>query len=116
LSVIDSSSPGVFFVDARYALATFQFRKHIIWTKTVPREHDQTVKPEIGRLANDVKFITVLRRKQGLGRLFADLLQDGIVTFCEQRGHIRIGRIGPFSGFDGLYEATKNVGIYHGFE
>ena len=116
MSLIDSSLAGFFFIDSRYTLATLQFRQHIVRAETVPDEHDQTVKPEIGRLANDVKFITVLRRQQGLGGLFANLLQNGIVAFCEQAGHVGIGGIGPFSGFDGLSKATKNVGIYHGFE
>jgi hypothetical protein len=88
LSIIDSSSPHFFFIDTRYALAPFQFGKHVVGTETVPRQHDQTVKPEIGSFANDMKFITVLRRKQGLGRLLTDLLQDGIVAFREQASHV----------------------------
>ena len=63
-----------------------------------------------------MKFITVLRRQQGLGRLLADLLQNGIVTFRKQAGHIRTGRIGTLVGFDGLDQSAKNIGICHGFE
>src|SRR6185503_13285318 len=103
------------FVHARDAFAAFQLREHVVRSKTMPRQHDQTVEPQVRSFANDLKSITVLCGQQGLRGLLADLLQNRVVAFGEQACHIRTGRTGCLARFYGLTEPAKNVRIFHCF-
>src|SRR5260370_11867815 len=63
-----------------------------------------------------MEFTTVLRGEQRLGRLLADLLEHGIVTFCKQARDVGVARIGVLAAVDDLRQPAQDVGLYHGFD
>ena len=91
------------------AFAPRQFRQHVGRTQSVPREQHEAMEPQVGDFGGDADFITVLRRHDRFGRLLADLLQDGVVAFREQRGDVGRRRIGALARFDRRGDAREHV-------
>jgi hypothetical protein len=57
-------------------------------------EQNEAMKPQVGHLGSDPRAIAILRRHHRFGGLLADLLQDRVVAFREQRRDVRRRRIG----------------------
>src|SRR5688572_20134676 len=90
------------FVDPGDAFTAPQLGQDIGRPQSVPSQHYEAMKPEIGCFADQVQFITVLRREQGLGRLLTYLLEDEVVPLGEQAGDVRAVRVVVPAARDGV--------------
>jgi hypothetical protein len=75
----------------------------------VTRQQDQAVKPEVGKLRLDAHLITILRGHDRLGGLLADLLDDRVVAFREQRRDVGFHRVGIAMRLDLRRQAHERV-------
>src|SRR4249919_1316419 len=87
------SAAGLLLVNSRYAFAAPQLGEHVLGREAVPGQHDQAVKPQVGRFAHDLQFITALGGKHRLGGLLRDLIQDRVLALREQARDIGSGRV-----------------------
>ena len=92
--------PAGLFVQSRDALAARQLGQHVAGREVAAGQQHETVKPEIGDLADERDFIIVLGGHYRLGRLLADLLQDRAVALRKQARDVRLIGRGALARFD----------------
>jgi len=83
---------GGLFLDAGGTGTAREFLEHLFRALAIVRQHDQAMKPEVGRLGDDPFGRTILRRHHCLRGFLADLFQDRVFAARQQPGNI--GRLG----------------------
>src|SRR5260221_11378920 len=83
--------------------------EHVGGPQAVLCEHNQAMKPQVGRFADDAQAIAVLGGHHRLGRLLADFFQDRIGSAREQPRHIRLFRVAGLARFDHVRQPFEYV-------
>src|SRR6185295_11158070 len=109
----ESGAPGTLLVDPRNALAPREPGEHVLRTRSMPGQQHEAVKPEVGGLAHEMQFITVLRSEQCLGGFLRHLLHHRVGTLAEEARNVGTRGIALAALSDRAPETHQYVHVAH---